>query len=170
MTDERARRLHGERGASLILAVAFMVVVGAISAAVLATTTSGLQDRVALDQTRNREFAADAGIERSIVRIRQLATPGADANECTTADIYHYPTVNDVSLKNNPIRVNCANRPAVVIGPENTPLLQNDVVFTACPDTGASCTAATAIVNAQINFQGTGANTMTYVQAWSVQR
>src|SRR5438034_9223266 len=83
MTDENVRRCHGERGASLILAIAFMVVVGGISAAVLATTSSGLQARVTLDQARNREYAADAGIERSIVRIVQLAAPGTDPTDCS---------------------------------------------------------------------------------------
>ena len=65
--------------------------------------------------------------------------------------------------------VQCA--PAVIVGPTGVLQAQNDVVFTACPKTGApangvACTAATTIISAQVNFKGT----TTFVQAWSVNR
>jgi hypothetical protein len=164
MNNERVRRLHGERGASLILAIAFMVVVGGISAAVLATTTSGLQDRAALDQARNREYAADGAIETTVVAARALS----GACPSTTGTL--------VTLNQIKIHVDCSSAPAVVPGPAG-PLSQGDAVsFVACvaqgSGVGTRCTLSTGtdppIITAQVNFQGTAPTVTTFVQAWSV--
>jgi hypothetical protein len=161
MNNERVRRFHGERGASLILAIAFMVVIGGISSAVLATTTSGLQDRVALDQARNREYAADGAIEQTIVAARALS------GMCPTPT--PSPNLNGVK-----IHVDCSSAAAIVNGPGNVPLLQNDLSFVACVAMGAGngtpCASPTdpPIINAQVNFQGTAPTVTTFVQAWSV--
>ena len=107
MNDDKVRRFQGERGASLILAIAFMVVVGAISAAVLATTTSGLQDRVALDQARNREYDADGAIETTIAQARGAQRP-VPATPATPF------TLNNSSVG---IHVDCTSAAAIVNGP-----------------------------------------------------
>src|SRR5689334_571166 len=102
MTHEKVRRMQGEQGASLILAIVFMVVVGAISGAVLATTASGLQSRVALDQARNREYAADGAIEIAITRVRNngvICSPG-DA---------------PVTLNTVKIHVDCTSSPSFIV-------------------------------------------------------
>lgn len=163
MTQSTVRRMEGERGASLILAIVFMVVVGAISAAVLATTASGLQDRVALDQARNREYAADGAIEIAITRVRNNGVT------CSPGD-------SPVTLEQPPvtIHVDCTSSPSFIVLPDNTIATQNNVVFTACVYSGTGngdpCTAANAIINAQVNFQGAGAPRKTFVQSWSVNR
>jgi len=72
MSKFDSERTHDERGAALMLVIAFMVLMGTISAAVLSTTTSGIQQRVALDQARNRQYAADAGIETTVAAARGL--------------------------------------------------------------------------------------------------
>jgi hypothetical protein len=152
--------MEGERGASLILAIVFMVVVGAISAAVLAATASGLQDRVALDTARNREYAADGAIETAVVRVRN------NGGSCTGGD-------PDVTINGEPIHVDCIASPAVVVGPGGELLSQNNVVFTTCRTAdvvSGACPASTAIINAQVNFQGTSAPLTTFVQSWSVNR
>ena len=157
MKSEKVRRFHGERGATLILAIAFMVVIGGISAAVLATTTSGIQDRAALDQARNREYAADGAIETTIVAARALN--GA----C--------PAPTPFSLDGVNIHVDCSSAAAIVNGPGDIPLLQNDLSIVACVASGAAQCASPAhppIINAQINFQGTAPTVTTFVQAWSV--
>jgi type II secretory pathway pseudopilin PulG len=162
VTRNRAPRMQGERGAALILAIAFMVVIGGISAAVVSTTTSGIQDRAVLDQARNREYAADAAIENAIARVR------GNAGVCSVVN--PFPLFNKFK-----IHVDCTSAPAVVAGPGGTLLVQNDVIFSACVDaSGAACGTANTptIINAQVNFQGTGAaaQVKTFVQSWSVNR
>jgi hypothetical protein len=160
MNDSRVRRMQGERGASLILAIVFMVVVGAISAAVLSATASGLQDRVALDTARDREYAADGAIEIAVTRVRN------NGGTCAGGD-------PDVTINSVAIHVNCIASPAVVVGPTGELLSQNDIVFTACKTSdvvSGACPTATAIINAQVNFQGTSAPLKTFVQSWSVNR
>ena len=155
MNHEKVRRFQGERGATLILAIAFMVVVGVISGAVLATTTSGLQNRVALDQARDREYAADGAIEQAVAGAR------AGSGMCPASSSF---TLNGIT-----IHVDCTSAAAVVNGAGDVPALQNNLSMVAC--VGASpCGAPNAppIINAQINFQGTAPTVTTFVQAWSV--
>ena len=49
---------------------------------------------------------------------------------------------------------------------------RNNVIFTACVDSGQACTDETAIITAEINYQvsGTPVVTRTFVQSWSVKR
>jgi hypothetical protein len=163
MSEGAVRRVRGERGASLILAIAFMVVIGAISAAVISTTSSGIQDRVALDQARDREYAADGAIETTIAQARGLS--GA----CPT------PPATPFNLNNVKIHVDCST--ALVAGSNGLLLSLGDLLFVACVATGSgggtACTSSTGtdppIINAQVNFQGTAPST-TFVQAWSVNR
>ena len=157
-----ARGQRDERGASLILAIAFLVVIGGISAAVISSVTSGLHDRTVLDGARNREYAADSAIEQSIVRVRGLATPGV--TDCATGDVWP-------ALDSYTIRVDCINVPAVAVGAGGDLFSQNDVIFTACVNTGVTCSDAhnNVIIRAQVNFQGASPSPVkTYVQAWSV--
>src|SRR5690242_16372804 len=66
----RGRIRRDERGASLVLALAFMLVIGAISGAVLASVASGLNSRSTLDVARNREYAADGLVDFAIAQAR----------------------------------------------------------------------------------------------------
>jgi type II secretory pathway pseudopilin PulG len=163
MNNEKIRRFHGERGASLILAIAFMVVIGGISAAVLATTASGLQDRVALDQARNREYAADGAIETTIAQAR------TNSGTCPSQPA---PTI---PLDSFNIHVDCSSAALGVVGSTGTPVSQNNLLFVACSVPSGNvtnCTSSTGanppIINAQVNFQGTAPAVTTFVQAWSV--
>ena len=162
MNDTKVRRMQGERGASLVLAIAFMVVVGAISSAVLATTTSGLQDRVVLDQARDREYTADAAIEIAITRVRNTG------GTCGSGDVPLTMSQDNTNIK---IHVDCQASPSYITLPDNTIATQNNIVFTACVFSGSGngnpCTAASTIINAQVNFQGSSP-AKTYVQSWSV--
>jgi Tfp pilus assembly protein PilX len=171
----RARMQQDERGAALILAIAFMLVIGAVGGAVLSSVTSGLNDRVALDNARNREYAADGLIDYAIAKARAPVTswnagtpPSVTAFLSSASSIgcggpYRSgvagaPALNDV---NNNLRVDCTPAP----GQTRAGALTRNAIFTACPDTGAVCTDAAAIVRAQINFSDSGS---TIVQAWSV--
>ena len=155
------RRRQDERGAALVLAIAFLVLMAGVGAAVISSVTSGVSDRAVLDQVRNRQYAADGAIEKSIARVRTTGgTCGAQDPPFT--------------LNGATVHVDCIASPAVIVGPNGDLFSQNDLVFTACPLTGSGngnpCTTATTIINAQVNFQGSGSPLTTYVQSWSVNK
>ena len=173
MSEERARRLHGERGATLILAIGFMLVIGAIGSAVMSSVVSGVNNRRTLDSVRDKEYAADGGVEYAIAQVRAIPLPGGPGLiSCGPNSFYSRTGLNALNGIN--IRIDCANQPTI------TPsgYLQRNVIFTACVDTGAKCgtsSASYAIVRAQVNFQAQSAGsrlsvTRTWVQSWSVNR
>ena len=164
-------RRRDERGAALILAIVFMVVIGAVSGAVLSTITSGLSSRVALDDARDREYAADGAIQAAIAQIRAIPASQSYAGPglpCPT--IPDQPPLNGVT-----IHTDCVAAPAVT----RALYRQFNVIFTTCEakylpsSPPIVCPDAKVIIRAQINFQaiGSGANLQiqrTWVQAWSV--
>jgi Tfp pilus assembly protein PilX len=151
------RPARNEDGVALILAIAFMVVVGLISASLFGLIRTSVNDRSTLDTTRNREYAADAAIERAIVQVRNLDTPGPAFTPCPSST----STVNGIT-----IQVTCANAPTA-------PLLhiQRNVIFTAS-------WSGDAVIRAQVYFATNkspsdylqGDITRTYIQSWSVNR
>ena len=153
-----------ERGAALVLAIVFMVVVGAVGGGVLASLTSGQNNGAHLTAARNREYAADAAVESSIAKTR-VALLG-NTTSCSTDSPY---TFENPSIK---IHVDCFNSPVLIAGPGGTILAQNNVTFNACLFTGSgagdACTASSTIISASVNFQKTGSPVATYVQSWSV--
>jgi hypothetical protein len=167
----RRRVRRDEQGAALILAIAFMLVAGLLSAAILPHLRSSALDRSVLDQVRNRQYDADYAIERSIARVRAVTpNPGTNPNECpASGDIWTGPNGNQ-------IRVNCANSPSVSPSGDGTPASQANVTFVACVNAGTVCNAVrtsptyNVIVSAQVNFQTVGGVVQTFVQAWSVNR
>jgi Tfp pilus assembly protein PilX len=158
-----------ETGAALILAIAFMVVLGLIGAAMLSSVTSGLNSGAALDQARTGEYAADSAIQYAITQVRLLADPGPALTPCGPAP---HPTYYSYTSADSPpvhIRVNCSNLLQVT----RSGFQQRNVVFNACVESGSDCTDTLSIIRAQVNFQtvGTGASlqvTRTWVQSWSV--
>ena len=171
MSEDKIRRFHDERGAALILAIAFLLVIGGLSAAVTASVTSGLNDRVVLEQVRDREYAADGAVEYAIAQVRRLPLPGPGVADCGPNS--HYSRKGANALNGIDIWVDCSNQRTLV---DN--LLQRNVVFTACVDSGfvddgsPKCGAG-AIVRAQVNYQAKSAGAVlvverTWVQSWSV--
>jgi hypothetical protein len=166
------RHPRDERGASLILALAFVVMATAVGAGVITSATSGLSDRVTLDNARNREYAADGAIQAAIVQIRQV-TPIAGYLGPAFAPCPSFPVH---SLNNVNIHVDCIGAPART----RTGYLQNNVIFSACLDsdktgTPATCPSSKIITRAQINFQSVGSGASfqiqrTWVQSWSTNR
>ncbi len=169
------RVARDERGAALVFAIAFMVVIGAISAATLSSITSGLHNRTTLDVVRNRQYAADAGVEQAIAAARGSvaswsATTNAAApqnrlqtflNSANCGGSHNYPKLNGVY-----IQVDCKPAPALHNG-----YFQFNGIFSAAVCTNSACNAteSTAVVRAEINFDISGGTvTRTYVQSWSV--
>jgi hypothetical protein len=166
-----------ERGASLVLALAFMIVIGAITGAVLSSVASGLNTRSALDQARNRQYAADGLVEYAIAQARGPVAswdPGSPPSVSTFLGSAssigcggpYSPTLGNVPaeahLNGIDIRVECTPAPTLT----RSLVLQRNAVFNACVDTGAACAGA-SIVRARVNFSET-ASGPTHVQSWSV--
>jgi hypothetical protein len=162
----RRDRTHDEQGASLVMAIAFVVVIAALAGGTLSLITTGLNGRRILDKARDREYAADAGINYAIAQTRALGAPGPALSGCTSA--FPNVTVNNIS-----IRVECTNVPTTTF----SGFLQRNVIFVACAANGSSaCGGASTpvLIRAQINFEATGTPgdtvnvTDTTVQSWSV--
>ncbi|MDP9333672.1 MAG: hypothetical protein M3Q30_10230 [Actinomycetota bacterium] len=165
------RVARDEHGAALILAIVFMLVLGAISAAGLSLLSSGLHSRVGLDVVRNRQYAADAGVEAAIAAARPAVTSWANASY-DAAPLDALQTFlssgqcggsQSSSLNNVSIQVTCSTAPALHAG-----YFQFNVIFTAVC---TNCSTNTPIVRAQVNFDFDVANRTvksTYVQSWSV--
>ena len=160
MTTPRADR---DRGAALLMAIVFVVMVGAISGGLAAMVTSGLNNRGTLELVRNRQYAADAAVEQAVTLVRsQVGTPLA---LCATAPLFTLQTLN-----NTEIRVDWRNACGVVQASDGTLVAQRNVIFSACVNTGSACAEAAIIVRAQVNFeQLSGTVTKTYIQSWSVR-
>jgi hypothetical protein len=176
LVRDRIRR--DERGASLVLAIAFMLVIGGISGAVLSSVASGLNDRTALDRARNREYAADGLVDYAIAQARvpiaqwSAGSPASVSAFLTSATSTgcggpYSPSLGNVppaaQLNNVNIRVDCTPAPALT----RSGYIQRNAIFTACLDTGVACTDASSIVRAQVNFSDL-ATDPARVQAWSV--
>jgi hypothetical protein len=71
------RRLHGEDGQALILSLVFLAVFGIVIAAVLSQTTSSLKTTSIVADRAQGVYAADAGIEYALGRLR------LDSTACT---------------------------------------------------------------------------------------
>ena len=162
-----------ERGASLVLAILFVVVIGGIMGASFTLVNSGLQNRASLDVARNREYAADAAVEYAITQVRDLPAPGPGFTGCaagTPGYPYTYASVPDNATTVD-IRVNCTNVPTLTFSGYQ----QQNVIFNACIENGADCTDSTSIIRAQVNFEAERSGTVvsvtrTWVQSWSVNK
>ena len=161
MTRQRARRQHADSGAALLLAIGFVVMIGAISGGLAAVASSSMTNRTQLEAVRNREYAADGAIETAIGSARSA-----------TCSSFGGPTF-DTSLNSVPIRVDWVNSCGVVQSSDGTVVAQRNVIFSACVgDAAAPCLSANVVIRAQVNFQQVSGSpvTKTYVQSWSVNR
>ena len=159
----RARR--DESGVALVLALSFMVLVGLVTSALLSSLISSVEQRSVLDNVRNRQYAADAAVEKDIARVRALGGVGAGSQPCEPVSRIPY------SLNGYTIHITCTNVRTFTI----TGFDQRNVVFASCLDTGSGeCTATNTIVRAQVNYEGEGSPTpiisKTYIQSWTVAR
>ncbi|MCU1361687.1 MAG: hypothetical protein JWN99_2976 [Ilumatobacteraceae bacterium] len=154
-----------DRGAALILAIAFVVMIGTIGAGLAGLITSSSNNRVSLQTLRNREYAADGAVEEAVAAVRGLDR-GSSAS-CSTVDGTSSSVINNMSM-----RVDWQAACTVVRGDDGIVVAQRNVIFAACSDTGVPCTDTAVIVRAQVNFRDDGSGTVagTFVQSWSVTR
>ena len=154
---------HDDRGAALIVAVAFVVMIGTIGAGLAGLITSSSYNRVSLQTLRDRQYAADGAVEEAIAMVRGLDRETSAS--CSTFGGTSASTINSVN-----IHVDWQAACEVVRGTDGIVVAQRNVMFSACEDTGSACLDDEVIVRAQVNFRDdpSGDVSGTFVQSWSV--
>ena len=100
----RPRRLRGEGGASLVLALAFLTLFGVSSVALLSLTgVSSRNSKIQRDQV-NQLYAADGGIETGIETLR---TDEADGTVNTCKTIGETESLPATTINGKPVTVQC---------------------------------------------------------------
>ena len=152
-----------DRGAALIVAIAFVVMIGTIGAGLAGLITSNGTNRISLQRLRDSEYAADGAVEEAIAMVRALDR-GSSAS-CSTVDGTAASLINNTAM-----RVDWHAACTVVRGTDGIVVAQRNVIFAACEDIGSACPDAEVIVRAQVNFRDDGSGTVaeTSVQSWSV--
>jgi hypothetical protein len=149
-----------DSGAALILAIGFVLAIGAISAGLAALATSSLTDRTTLEQVRDREYAADGVMEKAIAQARGF--------DCATVTTPIRESFNQVAIW---VDVTNACGSPILSSDGVTPYNQRNVIFSACLDASVVCTPATTIIRAQVNFEpSSGSVIKTYIQSWNVNK
>jgi hypothetical protein len=151
---------RSDAGAVMLMAIGFVLLVGAIAAALAALIVSSTATGNTLQRVRNRQYAADTAIQQAITKVR-------------TQERATDPVCGDVSTYNGvTIRVDCGYAVTVVGNTDNQVLSQRNVIFVACADTGSPCATDESIIRAQVNFEQklSGEVTKTFIQSWSVNR
>lgn len=161
----RGDRRHDDSGAALLLAIGFVLMIGAISAGLASLVTSGINNQITLVALRDRQYSADGAIESAITSVRNRLT--ASPSDCSVGSGSTTFTSNDVM-----IHVDWQNACGVARSEDGLVVAQRDVIFGACVDAGKPCADTDIIIRAQVNFEQdpSGAITHTYVQAWSVHQ
>jgi len=158
-----ARRARGEDGATLILVIGFMVMIGFVLAGLSSQLSNSLTTRTGLVRARDREYDADAAIETAITQVRNNingANPCSGVNTPSTGP-------NGVS-----IQVTCNYKSG---GLTLSGAVRREATFAACE---SSCgPSSSAIIKAQVSFASlTPPNSSpivvnkTYIESWSVNR
>jgi hypothetical protein len=153
-----------DRGAALIVAVGFVLMIGMIGAGLTTMITSGLGNRAALEQVRNRQYAADGAIETAVASMRTAIETAVTA--CGDE------SVSTTELNGVTIRVDVLTVCGAIRDPQGLPVVQTSGVFTACVDEGAPCADDTATLRALVGFERTddGSVVQVVVHSWSVLR
>lgn len=163
-THARDHRVR-DRGASLIVTIGFVLMIGSIGGGLAGLATSSMNNRVSLAMQRDRQYAADAAVESAIATVRGTRQNTQEA--CAAVTGSQQSTLNGFA-----IRVDWQHACTVVRGGDGAAVAQRNVIFAACPDQGTPCDDSAVIVRAQVNFeqaQGGGVQ-RTSVQSWSVNR
>jgi Tfp pilus assembly protein PilX len=162
--NRRPHPSHDDRGAALIIAIGFMVLVGFIVGGLAALISSGVGDSVILTNIRDRQYAADAAVQQGIVQVRAALAANTNANWCTDPAAHTY---NDVNGTN--IRLGCTQTVKLTFS-NGTLYTQRNVIFEACTDTATVCNDAskTLVLRAEVNFSTVSGATSTFIQSWSV--
>jgi Tfp pilus assembly protein PilX len=155
---------HRDRGAALVVAVAFVLMIGTIMAGLTSMVTSGLDNRIALEELRDRQYAADGAVEAAIASTRAAI----DRDEVRCDDV----TTSTATVNGVAVRVETLVICDTAVGSTGLPITQVSSVYTACGDRGTACTEDDVILRALVGFEvgGDGAVVHVPVHSWSVSR
>ena len=161
----RRPKAEKDSGAALILAIGFVLAIGAVSGGLAGLATTSMNNRRSLEIARDREYAADGAIEIAIGVARGYA--------CIPTASGVSPTVTIDAI---PIRVEWSSAcggTSSILSSDGTSYDQRNVVFSACVDAplGTTCALSPVIIRAQVNFDpASGPVSKTFVQSWTVNR
>ncbi len=130
-----------EEGATLVLALVFVVIIGLVLLAIISLTGTNLADTANLQNGRALEYSADGAVDAALQAVRYcpvspsgtFACPGLPTTPCSTS------TAFSISTSAGPVNGSNAN---VVVYCAVAPLrYERQVTFTACPatETLATC-------------------------------
>jgi hypothetical protein len=153
-----------DRGAALIVAIGFVVMISMIGAGLTAMVTSGVGNRAVLESIRNRQYAADGAVEEAIA---SLADDLASGGLACGLERTHNTTANAIDIRVETL-VTCG----AMTGSDGLPEVQLSGVLSACAETGRACRADDVIVRALVGFEQGADGTVlsTSVHSWSVLR
>lgn len=153
-----------DRGAALIVAIAFVLMISVIGAGLTSMITSGVGNRALLEEVRDRQYAADGAIEQAVADLA-ADLPRGEVRCGDTREARH--DLNDMT-----VRVDAFVTCGAVPGTGGMPELQLSAVFSACVDPGRACPADDVVVRALVGFEQAddGALLSTSVHSWSVLR
>ena len=92
------RRLHDDRGASLILAMVFLTVLSLLSVSVVTLTGTGAKVASTADAVLNQDYSADAGMEAAIQALTADQTKCTSSSPTYTLPSTSQPTINGVAV------------------------------------------------------------------------
>ena len=172
---KRTRRgpTHNDRGASLILALAVMLAVGGIMSGLITFLETSFKTSLSLEVSRNRQYAADAGVEQAIRFVQDDTTNRALLGTyCKSGP--PGPFVPAAPINGYNVRVDCQGAPSAILDSLNRTVIERNVIFLACvapaPTAAPACTNTNAVIKAKVNFptNAAGAVSGAFVQSWSV--
>jgi len=87
MADRKLRRMHGEDGVSLILAMGFLMAFGLLIPAILALGTTNLMATSRLGEQRDTIYTADAATDSALQYLRTFPKCGRSLQTAATCPI-----------------------------------------------------------------------------------
>ena len=151
MTHRAVRRLHGEDGASLVLAMAFLILFGLILVALLGFAVTSFKAGGDVGDREKATYAADAAIDTAVARMRQDAGMQTGRNASYTGSqpcgLTYHPTdgTPDATATCNPQTTSGAVLPGID-GPANTILTRAG---------GLTATGGPLVTNGNVFVNGT---------------
>jgi hypothetical protein len=135
----RERSERGEEGATLILALVFVVAVAFVLLAIVSLTGTNLADTANLQNGRALEYTADGAVDAAIQGVRYCPVSNGTFS-CAQAPVTPCSATSGLSVSTASGPVNGVNPSPVVYCEVATPQFERQVTFTACP-AGESLTA-----------------------------
>ena len=150
MSRRAVRRLHGEEGASLLVALAFLLLFAVLLTGLLdfAVTSFNASNKV-IDRER-AAYSAEAAVHTQIARVRQNATLGVSGQQCAAESFSGADTSTPAATATCVPQANSGTVRAGVDGPDNAILTRGGDLTVSGGGGGRLRTNANVFVNGAI--------------------